>query len=271
MNNNINNYTDIVYLQRGGTSYILSGINRYTNKKVAIKIAIDRHKQELIINESNILSKIDHKNIIRFFDINSIKNDQLYIVTEFLEGETLQEYIEKNGPLNYEKLLHIFGEICNGLSYIHSLEIVHKDFKPRNIFLCSNGDIKIIDFGLSAMTTKTLESKPKNKIKGTIDYMSPAQILNPNINEKYSDIYSLGAVLYFLAVGKTMFTEQNINAKIRKKLLGYCDTSCIADPNIKQLFLDIMNEYHNKSKTIDQILKRIHTQKIINCWEYVKI
>jgi serine/threonine protein kinase len=137
--------------------------------------------------------------------------------------------------------------------------------------LCSNGAIKIIDFGLSALTTKTLESKPKNKIKGTIDYMSPAQILNPNINEKYSDIYSLGAVLYFLAVGKTMFTEQNINAKIRKKLLGYYDTSCIIDPNIKQLFLDIMNEYHNKSKTIDQILKRIHTQKIINCWEYVKI
>jgi len=271
MNNSIiNNYTDIVYLQRGGTSHILRATNKYTNKKVAIKIAIDTHRQDYIINESNMLSKVDHRNIIRFFDINCINNHQLYIVTEFLEGETLQEYIEKNGPLNYEKLLHTFGEICNGLSYIHSLEIVHKDLKPRNIFLCSNGDVKIIDFGLSVLTTKTPESHTKGQIKGTIDYSSPAQILNPNINEKYSDIYSLGAILYFLAVGKTMFIEQNINTKIRKKLLGYFDINHIVDPNVKQLFLDIMNEYDNKSKIIDQILKKIHTQKIINHWEYVK-
>jgi serine/threonine-protein kinase len=270
MQNNINNYSDIVYLQRGGTSYILRAINKYTNKKVAIKIAIDRHKQDHIINESNMLSRIDHRNIIRFFDVNSIRNDQLYIVTEFLEGETLQEYIEKNGPLNYERFLHIFQEICNGLSYIHSQNIVHKDLKPRNIFLCSNGDVKIIDFGLSALTTQASNNHAKNKIKGTVDYISPAQILNPNINEKYFDIYSLGAVLYFLVVGRTMFIEKSISTKIRKKLLGYIDTSIIVNSNIRQLFLDIMSQYENKSNNINQIINKIHTQKIINSCNYVK-
>lgn len=268
--NTINNYTDIIYLQRGGTSYILTAINKHTNKKVAIKIAIDRHKQDHIINESNILSQINHRNIIRFFDVNSIRNDRLYIVTEFLQGETLQEHIDKNGPLTYEKFLDIFEEICSGLAYIHSQNIVHKDLKPRNIFLCSNGDVKIIDFGLSALTTQAPYIYAKNKLKGTVDYISPVQILNPNINEKYSDIYSLGAVLYFLVVGKTMFTEQSINTKIRKKLSGYIDTSIIVNSNIRELFLDIMNEYENKSNNINQIIKKIHTQKIINSWNYVK-
>jgi serine/threonine-protein kinase len=263
--NNINQYEDITYLQRGGTSYILKVKNKYNDQYCAIKLSIDSKKETCIYNEGKILKKTNHKNIIRLLNVNKLY-DKLYLVLELLEGQTLQDFIDHNGPLSYHETLDIFKQICTGVSYLHSIDIIHKDLKPRNIFLCNNGDVKILDFGLAEVKNNHRNIKAQNNIRGTIDFISPQQILNSNIVEKWSDTYSLGAILYFLNTGKTMFQDKLLNNKIRKKIFGYYPIQNVTNPDIKELIQFTMFLYENKSENIQEILDQIHIKQIIHKW-----
>lgn len=265
---NIRQYTDISYLQRGGMSYILKGKNKYTEQYYVIKLSIDKHKQSHLNNESKILGKINHKNIVRLFEVNDIKN-VLFIVLELLEGQTLQDHIDTNGIPSYDTLLRIFKEVCGGVAYLHKLDIVHRDLKPRNIFLCNNGDVKILDFGLSVVLNEPYKDS-KSKIIGTIDHISPAQILYPNNIEKRFDIYSLASILYFMSTGKLMFTNKSLNKKIRNKIFGYFDVSSIDNLDIKELIQLAMSQYNTKKDDINHLLNIVEVKDIINQWNYVK-
>lgn len=265
---NINQYINVTYLQRGGTSYILQAQNLYNDHKCILKLSVDKDKDSHLYNESNILSKIDHKNIIRLLDVNKIHN-RIYLVLELLEGQTLQDYIDQNGTRTYSESLYIIQQICNGLSYLHSLNIVHKDLKPRNIFCCNNGDIKILDFGLSAIVDQFQDIKAQKNIRGTIDFISPEQIVNSNLVEIWSDIYSLASILYFLDTGKTMFQNSSVNKKIRNKLLGYIPNQDIRHPDLKELMEYAIFLYENRSNNIQKLIDIIQTKQIVDRWNYI--
>ena len=269
INTNIDKYTDISYIQRGGTSHILKGLNKYNQKLCVIKLSIDAEKDAHIYDEGFLLGKINHKNIIRLLDINKIGN-RAYLVLELLEGQTLQDYVIQNSPINYSEIIYILEQICDGLAYLHNKNIVHKDLQPRNIFYCTNGDIKILDFGLSAIKNQKQNIKAKKNIVGMIDFISPKQILNSGLTETWSDLYSLASILYFLDTGKKMFENKSLNLKIRNKLLGYYPIHNIQNLDLKELFEHIILLYEYKSDNIQKIVDLIHLKKIIDKWHYVK-
>ena len=260
----INQYHNISYIQRGGTSYILHAINSYNNQECIIKLSVDNNRQQHLYNESRILANINHQNIIRLLDVNKVGN-QLYLVLELLKGKTLQEYVDINGSLDYSTILYILEEICKGIQYLHNLNIVHKDLKPKNIFLCDNGDIKILDFGLSSFVN---DKQPKlcTRIVGSIDYMSPLHVLYPEKVDKRYDLYALASVLYFMSTGNIIFNNSSINNKIRKKLLGYIDTSSIQNVNIIELFNIIMGMYTLDDIDTSRLINMIRVKNIIHQW-----
>lgn len=259
-NNILYNYKDLTYIQRGGTAYILKAKNIYNDKNVIIKLPIDKNKQDHLLNENKILSKIYHNNIVRLLDVNHTKH-QLYLILELLEGMTLQAYVEKNHPLEYDHILQIYKQICTGVNHIHNLNIVHRDLNPRNIFVCDDQTIKIIDFGLSGFNNSILNYK--NKINGNIDYASPEQLMDSRYIYKFSDIYSLAAILYFLSTNKTMFIDKDKNLKIRKKFLGYHNKLFTDNIEISNLFFDIINFYNHKTYSITDIITQINLKEII--------
>ena len=266
---NIHQFTDVTYLQRGGSSYILTARNLYNNHKCILKLSIDNSRDDSLQNEGRILSNLDHKNIIKLLDMSKIHN-RIYLVLELMEGQTLQDYVINNGPISYTQTLHIFQQICQGLNYLHQKNIIHRDLQPRNIFYCNDGSIKILDFGLSMIKNLDKNIKAQKNIKGIIDYISPKQILDSNIVEKWSDIYSLAAILYFLNTSQIMYKEKILNTKIRKKIYTNYDKTKIDNQNIIEQIDTAIRLYENKLDNMNDLMNLITTKQIIDKWKYVK-
>ena len=182
-----------------------------TARKVAIKVLYKEVSSNPVniergLKESNI--NFDHKNIIKMIEF--VEKDNIYhIVSEYLEGESLDKYIERDQLVPREKAIQIACEVLRGLGALHAAKpsIIHRDIKPSNIFLCANGDIKIMDFGVA----RSLENGNKRLTKtgsvvGTPYYAAPEQIRSQTeLINATTDIYSVGVTLYELLTGKVPF------------------------------------------------------------------
>jgi serine/threonine protein kinase len=184
-------------------------------RDVALKIlpcdfATDSDRRARFEREARAAGQIHHPNILTILDIGA--HDALpFIVTELLEGETLRERL-RPGPLPQRKAMEITSQIAKGLGAAHERGIVHRDIKPENTFISSNGHVKILDFGLSSVSTQ--ESAPSDStitlktasgiILGTAAYMSPEQARGHAVDSR-SDIFSLGSVLYEMLSGQRPF------------------------------------------------------------------
>ncbi len=130
-------------------------------------------------------------------------NDDLALVCEFLEGESLQQLLERR-PLSHRQALDIMAQVLAALSYAHARGIIHRDISPANIFLTAGGIVKIIDFGLAKAATDLRLTREGSPV-GAAHYMSPEQIRGAQDIDVRTDVYSAGVVLYELLVGKKPF------------------------------------------------------------------
>ncbi len=184
------------------------------NRDVAIKVLPEHLANNLqaltrFRREAMAVAALAHPKILVLHDIGSEKEVH-YIVTELLEGETLRECLSR-GALPWRKVAGLGAAIAQGLAAAHSKGIVHRDIKPGNIFLTSDGRVKILDFGL-AETRKALSAtdetatltEASGTVMGTIGYMSPEQVRGEKV-EPAGDIFSLGSVLYEMVTGRRAF------------------------------------------------------------------
>jgi len=186
----------------------------------------DNKKQ--IYNEASIMKKLFHPNIISFKDVfKDTKLDYFYIVMEYANDGDLSKKIKTQKQKTYgdkyfseEKILQYFDQICRGLQYIHSKNIIHRDIKTQNIFLMKNGKVKIGDFGISKALTNTKNNA--STIIGTPYYFSP-EIINGEPYNYKTDIWSLGVVLYEMCCLKLPFESNNIAQLSIKILRGKYD------------------------------------------------
>jgi serine/threonine-protein kinase len=169
--------------------------------------AISRFEREVCAT-----AELVHPNTVRVFDYGQTEDGLCYYVMEYLEGETLRSHVERLGPLPPARVVHIMGQAARALGEAHQRGIVHRDIKPENIFLTSLGGehdfVKVIDFGIAKVSTTEATMTRTGWVLGTPEYMSP-EVAVGKIADARSDVYALGAVLYFLLSGRPPFLGEN--------------------------------------------------------------
>ncbi|HSN99905.1 MAG TPA: protein kinase [Candidatus Nanopelagicales bacterium] len=186
-------------------------------RKVAVKVLLAQYAKDPQVvarfqRECGTVAELEHPNTIRFYDFGTTPDGDLYIAMELLNGQSLEEALEKGGPLASERVDRIMGQVCGSLEEAHDKGIIHRDLKPANIFLTKRGGeddyVKVLDFGIARRDDRNSKAEQKLTQQGTVlgtpPYMSPEQFMGKELTIR-SDIYSLGVVTYEMLTGRLPF------------------------------------------------------------------
>jgi serine/threonine-protein kinase len=163
--------------------------------------------------EVRLTATLTHPNTIQVFDYGRTEDNVFYYVMEYLEGLTLDELVRRHGPLPPERAIYFLRQVCAALQEAHDIGLIHRDVKPGNVTVCERGGehdvIKLLDFGLVLPLVDAIDGEKKltqdGSIAGTPDYMSPEQAAGHDTVDGRSDIYSVGALAYYLLIGAPPF------------------------------------------------------------------
>ncbi len=189
----------------GGMSDVYKAMDHTLGRHVAIKVLKDEFSQDVNFvtkfrTEASSAAGLEHPNIVNIYDVGS-QSDFHYIVMELIEGITLKTYIEKKGQLTFKEAASIAIQVGRGIEAAHNKGIIHRDIKPQNIIISTEGKVKVTDFGIAkAATSNTISSD----VMGSVHYSSPEQARNGFVDGK-TDIYSLGIVMYEMITGRVPF------------------------------------------------------------------
>ena len=191
----------------GGMAVVYKAYDCIDDRIVAIKILKEefvRNSEFLnrFRNESKAIAVLSHPNIVKVFDVSFGDNFQ-YIVMEYIDGITLKEYMERHGALKWSDALYFTVQTLRALQHAHDKGIVHRDVKPQNIMLLSDGTIKVTDFGI-ARFARSNQQTLTDKAIGSVHYISPEQARGNAIDEK-ADLYSVGVMMYEMLTGQLPF------------------------------------------------------------------
>lgn len=216
--------TDLV--NRSGMAAIFKAEDRQNNNMVvAIKVPHMQFESDAgafsrFQREEEIGAMLTHPYILRIFPIDAEKKSRPYIVMEYLQGQTLASLLKEVHPLPEADAARIASRICEALEYMHSRDVVHRDLKPQNIMVCSDGSIRIMDFGIArSMKMRRLTFVGFSPTMGTPDYMAPEQVKGKR-GDNRTDIYSLGAILYEMTTGRTPFDGETPYAVMNARVTG---------------------------------------------------
>ena len=267
----INNFSkvieDIFPKQLGSGSFgrVFLVSHNETKKLFALKV-IDKRKLlmsygklDIIYNEINIHSKLDHENIIKLYNFNE-DNENINIIMEYAPNGNLYDLItkEKNGFSEY-KAFEYFIQVVNAVYYLQNNNIIHRDIKPENILIGEDNKIKLCDFGWA----KELSLENRSTFCGTVEYMAPEIVGSENYDYGV-DIWSLGILLYELLYGHSPFKANNtknviINIKLHE--LTYDDTNKKVSKSCKDLIQKLLNNNPQKRYKIKDILEHPFVKK----------
>lgn len=169
-------------------------------------------------NEAAIVDKLEHPRIIKIFERGEHKGNP-YIAMELLDGETLDMFLKRTGPMKFSQCRHVMGQIAETLDFVHQKGVIHRDLKPSNILMLKGSDqpfnIKLLDFGLAKTNIQSRYTRT-GELLGTLVYMSPEQLQSKPLTVA-SDIYSLGVILFEMVAGASPFKIDNEAELIRQK------------------------------------------------------
>ncbi len=194
----------------GGMANVYRCYDTIDDREVAIKILKDEflNNEEFIRrfkNESKAIAVLSHPNIVKVYDV-SFGDMIQYIVMEYIDGITLKEYINQQKILTWKETVHLVTQILAALSHAHSKGVVHRDIKPQNMMLLSDGTIKVTDFGIARFSNST-RTMTEQAI-GSVHYIAPEQAKG-DITDGKTDIYSVGVMMYEMLTGKLPFDGEN--------------------------------------------------------------
>lgn len=200
-------------LGSGGMSVIYRARQLTVNRHVAIKtlrMQMDARPiyKERFEREISSLCTLNHPNIVTVYDCIIGPDDQPYVVMDYLRGRSLEALIKSEGPIVVGRFASIAMQICSALDHAHKKGVVHRDLKPANIVLMDDETdfVKVVDFGLAKLSVDNRNLTQSGELWGSPPYMSPEQCMGESGDHR-SDIYSIGAVMYEMIVGKDPFND----------------------------------------------------------------
>lgn len=223
MTRRFEHYKILAEIGRGGMGIVYKAHDERNNTDVAIKQLIlenidsTKHKEfrDRFRREAQTALRLVHKNIVSVLEI-SQDPDSYYYVMEFLEGHSLRrEIANRGGTCPPQTFVKILEQVAAGLSYAHSMNVIHRDVKPDNIFIMQDGTVKVTDFGIARVADLEETNLTKTGVMlGTLAYVSPEQLQNAKTVDHRADIFSLGVVSYEALCGYLPFTGDGIAATI---------------------------------------------------------
>lgn len=219
----------------GGMANVYRCYDTIDDREVAIKILKDEYLNNLEFirrfkNESKAIAVLSHPNIVKVFDV-SFGDMIQYIVMEYIDGITLKEYIQQQGVLTWKETVHLISQVLQALSHAHSKGVVHRDIKPQNMMLLSDGTIKVTDFGIARFSNNT-RTMTEQAI-GSVHYIAPEQAKG-DITDGRTDIYSLGVMMYEMLTGKLPYDGDNAVSVALMHLQLTPDSPCELNSDIPE-------------------------------------
>ena len=238
-----------------GTVY-LARHARLTSRFYAIKFIrpelVSRDIRQRFEAEIDALEKIQHPNFVFAHDAGDF-NNVIYLVMEYVNGLSLSQILEENGPLPVQSAAEIVRQTATGLQHAFEQELVHRDIKPSNIILTKDGIVKILDLGLARFVNQDANHglTGSYQILGTPDYMSPEQCRSAASVDIRSDIYSLGCTLYRLVAGRAPFADEN-HSSIANKIAGHLaeqpsPIQSVSDQKLPEKFISVLDKMMAKN------------------------
>ncbi|MBR2047578.1 MAG: Stk1 family PASTA domain-containing Ser/Thr kinase [Oscillospiraceae bacterium] len=241
-----NRYEILEVIGTGGMAVVYKARCHRLNRLVAIKILRDDLSEDMDFRrrfhaESQAVAMLSHPNIMSVYDT-SVTEEADYIVMELIEGITLKQYMEKKGVLNWKETLHFGMQIAKALEHAHSRGIVHRDIKPHNVMVLKNGSVKVTDFGIARIMSKS--NTLTKEALGSVHYISPEQARGGRVDNR-SDLYSLGIVMYEMMTGRPPYDGETPVAVAIQHINGGAQMPSVLNPNIpgglEQIIVKCMN------------------------------
>lgn len=257
----------------GGMATVYKARCNLLNRYVAMKVLKDEFSKDAEFvkrfrAEAQSAASLTHPNIVSVYDVGE-ENGVNYIVMELLTGDTLKDYIDKNGKLSNEITLKFASQIASALEAAHSAKIIHRDIKPQNIVLANNNTIaKVTDFGIAKMSSKDTITSSASTI-GSVHYFSPEHAKGCFTDEK-SDIYSLGVVMYEMATGVLPFNadspvtvalKQIQEAPVPPKEVVPTISNRLNDIILKAMAKNTIDRYQTAAELLDDIFAAINSRE----------
>jgi serine/threonine protein phosphatase PrpC len=233
--------TDVI--AKSGMASLFKATDRQTGRAVALKIPhlqieSDPAGFERFRREEEIGLKLDHPYILKIIPVE--QKSRPYIAMEYLEGQTLNELLNRVRPLPEADAAKIASRICDALDYLHKNQVVHRDLKPQNIMLCNDGSIRIMDFGIAkSLASRRLTFVGFTPAMGTPDYMAPEQVKGGRGDHR-TDIYSLGAMLYEMATGEVPFGGDSPYVIMNSRVTGDPVAPRKVNPHLTEVLEEII-------------------------------
>ena len=255
-----NRYEILEIIGTGGMAVVYKARCHRLNRLVAIKIlkdefARDEEFRRRFRAEGEAVAMLGNPNIVQVYDVSSTEIAN-YIVMELIEGITLKQYLEKRGSLNWKETLHFAMQIAKALEHAHSRGIVHRDIKPHNVMVLKNGSVKVTDFGIARVMSKS--NTLTKEALGSVHYISPEQAKGGWVDNR-SDLYSLSVVMYEMMTGRPPYDGESPVAVAIQHINGGAALPSTLNPNIpagleqiimKGMALDIKDRYSNAGEML---------------------
>lgn len=205
-------YQVVKLLGRGGMGVVYEGFDESLHRRVALKVLVPEHSEDAsnvqrFITEAQAVARINHANVVQIFFAGS-DADVNFFVMEFIEGQSLDKVVEKDGPMAPLRAIQYLIQTVHGLDAAFQQGIIHRDIKPANLMLSSEDVVKVTDFGLARDAVEASGLTPTGFVVGTPFFLSPEQGQGRRVDHR-TDIYSLGASLYCLLTGQVPFMADN--------------------------------------------------------------
>jgi tRNA A-37 threonylcarbamoyl transferase component Bud32 len=212
-------YTLIEEVGQGGMAIVYRAQDEVLKREVAIKVlhqhlAGEPESRARLEREAQAVAKLRHDNILEIFDYSGLDSHTAYIVTEFIDGQTLKQFLNARAPGSPEVAALITSEICRALGHAHAAGVIHRDVKPENVMIRKDGLIKLMDFGI-AQILDFQRMTVTGQLLGSPAYMAP-EIIEGKPLDFRTDVFSVGILLYLLATGQLPFAGKNPHEVLRR-------------------------------------------------------